>query len=102
MELIDFLKNIQNDVQTEIATRTEESDQQGLYAEVIFTEIVTQHMSEIGMTYTHSIYVSTERQSQLLIVGFASLFFIPSRKGNIFGGIFPSLVSFLYLYQVIQ
>lgn len=48
MELIDFLKNIQSDVQTEISTRTEESDQQGLYAEVIFTEIVTQHMSEIG------------------------------------------------------
>ena len=51
MELIDFLKNIQNDVQTEIATRTEESGPQGLYAEVIFTEIVTQHMSEIGMTF---------------------------------------------------
>ena len=45
MELIDFLKNIQSDVQTEISTRTEESGQQGLYAEVIFTEIVTQHMS---------------------------------------------------------
>jgi len=51
VELIDFLKNIQSDVQTEISTRTEESDQQGLYAEVIFTEIVTQHMSEIGMTF---------------------------------------------------
>lgn len=51
MELNDFLKNIQNDVQTEITIRTEESNQQNLYTELIFTEIVTQHLAEIGMTF---------------------------------------------------
>lgn len=51
MELIDFLRSIQSDVQTEIFTRSAEAGQQNLYAELIFTEIVTQHMSEIGMTF---------------------------------------------------
>lgn len=51
MELIDFLKDIKNEVQNEIATRTAESEQQNLYAELIFSEIVTQHMAEVGMTF---------------------------------------------------
>ena len=72
MELIDFLKNIQNDVQTEIATRTEESGQQSLYAEVVFTEIVTQHMSEIGMTFEPEICrYDADLKGTLRLSGFA-------------------------------
>lgn len=44
MELIDFLR----DTQTEVRTQTEEGQP---YAENAFTEVVMQHMADIGMTY---------------------------------------------------
>lgn len=44
MELSEFLKETQTEVQSQI-------NEGSLYAELVFSEIVMQHMSEIGMTF---------------------------------------------------
>ena len=51
MELIDFLRETQVEVRTEIGERMGGSDTDYPYPELVFAEVVMQHMSEIGMTF---------------------------------------------------
>jgi hypothetical protein len=51
MELIDFLRNTQSEVREDMASRALEPGETLPFAELVFTEIVTRHMEEIGMTF---------------------------------------------------
>lgn len=51
MELNEFLLQTQTDVRTEISERLVNSDGASPYHESVFSEIVMQHMAEIGMTF---------------------------------------------------
>ncbi|MCX6227571.1 MAG: AIPR family protein [Bacteroidia bacterium] len=51
MELNEFLLQTQADVKTEIGERLTISDGSSLYHESVFSEIVMQHMADIGMTF---------------------------------------------------
>ncbi|MYN45898.1 abortive phage infection protein [Pseudoduganella sp. FT93W] len=51
MELIDFLHKVQQEVQDEIAARASEPGEAVPFPELVFTETVTRHMAEIGMTF---------------------------------------------------
>jgi AIPR protein len=51
MELGEFLLQTQTDVRAEIGERLTISDGASLYHESVFSEIVMQHMAEIGMTF---------------------------------------------------
>lgn len=64
MELVDFLRQTQNDV------RTREG---GPYAELAFAEVVMQHMSENGMTFDPQIchYAAKIGNANLRLSGFA-------------------------------
>ncbi len=50
MELQEFLSQTQNEIQMEISNRIAAADPKYPYAELVFTDIVMNHMSEIGMT----------------------------------------------------
>ncbi len=64
MELIDFLRQTQNDVR---------ASDGGPYAELTFAEIVMQHMSDIGMTFEPQVchYSAKIGNSNLRLSGFA-------------------------------
>jgi hypothetical protein len=47
MELIDFLRQ----TQAEVRERVNNPDSRSPYDELVFTEIVMQHMADIGMTF---------------------------------------------------
>jgi hypothetical protein len=51
MELVDFLRETQAEVQAEIRERLGTSSEAYPYPELVFAEIVIQHMSEVGMTF---------------------------------------------------
>lgn len=51
MELNEFLVQTQSDVRAEIGERLASSDGASPYHESVFSEIVMQHMAEIGMTF---------------------------------------------------
>ncbi len=51
MELADFLRQTQAEVREDIRERMAVSDGSYPYPESVFTEIVTQHMSDVGMTF---------------------------------------------------
>lgn len=51
MELSEFLLQTQKDVRAEIGDRLANSDGASPYHESVFSEIVMQHMAEIGMTF---------------------------------------------------
>jgi len=51
MELADFLRQIHDEVQIEIDERLAQPSAAYPYPEYIFSEVVMQHMSEIGMTF---------------------------------------------------
>jgi len=51
MELEDFLRQTQDEVQAEIDGRLGDSGEAYPYPESVFSEIVMQHMSDIGMTF---------------------------------------------------
>ena len=51
MELLDFLRQTQSEVRSEIGDRLGEQGNGYPYPESIFAEVVMQHMSEIGMTF---------------------------------------------------
>ena len=73
MELIDFLLQIQAEVHAEIAERLSESGESYPYPEVIFSEKVMQHMSEIGMTFEPTVchYESKAGNAKLRLSGFS-------------------------------
>jgi hypothetical protein len=51
MDLINFLQETQREVREEVNSRLTDINSSSVFPELIFTEIVTQHMSNIGMTF---------------------------------------------------
>jgi hypothetical protein len=73
MELSDFLHQMQLEVREEMASRTSTPGEALPFAEMIFTEVVTRHMSEIGMTFEPYVchYKATVSNSILRLSGYA-------------------------------
>ena len=71
MELIDFLNQTQDDVRSEIGDRTSSAEGKSPYAESVFTEIVVQHMSAIGMTFDPHACHFAYRNGALRLSGYA-------------------------------
>ena len=51
MELVDFLRQTQAEVRSEIGERLGAPGSGYPYAESVFAEVVMQHMSQVGMTF---------------------------------------------------
>jgi hypothetical protein len=51
MELIEFLQRTQQEVREEVAAREAEPGGETPFPELVFTEVVTRHMADIGMTF---------------------------------------------------
>lgn len=73
MELLEFLQDTQREIREQIAANTEDPSQATPYAELIFTDVITKHMSEIGMTFEPEIchYVAKVGGSNLRLSGYA-------------------------------
>lgn len=73
MELEDFLRQTQAEVQIEISERLGVSGVAYPYPETVFAEIVMQHMSEIGMTYEPEVchYSAKSGNYNLRLSGFS-------------------------------
>jgi hypothetical protein len=73
MELIDFLQKTQRDVREEMNARAAEPGEATPFAELVFTEVVTRHMSEIGMTFEPQIchYSARVGEGVLRLSGYA-------------------------------
>ncbi|QNA87467.1 AIPR family protein [Massilia sp. Dwa41.01b] len=73
MELIDFLHQTQHDVRQEMAARAAEPGGETPFAELVFTEVVTRHMSDIGMTFEPEIchYSARVGEGILKLSGYA-------------------------------
>ena len=66
MELEDFLRQTQAEVQAEIGERLGAEGGAYPYPESVFAEVVMQHMSEIGMTFEPRC-VTTRREKAIPI-----------------------------------
>ncbi|WP_045624079.1 AIPR family protein [Vibrio vulnificus] len=55
MELIDFLKQTQTEIKEELIGRQADSSQALPFEDELFTEVVTNHMVEIGMTFDNTV-----------------------------------------------
>jgi hypothetical protein len=51
MEMLEFLQQTQREVRDELVNRSSKTGDEQPYSEIIFTEIVTRHMADIGMTF---------------------------------------------------
>lgn len=73
MELLDFLRQTQSEVRSEIGDRLGEQGNGYPYPESIFAEVVMQHMSEIGMTFEPVIchYAAKVGNANLRLSGYA-------------------------------
>lgn len=73
MTLEEFLKETRAEVQSEIDSRLQSAGTAFPYAESVFTEIVMQHMSEIGMTFEPEVchYETTIGNAGLRLSGYA-------------------------------
>jgi hypothetical protein len=73
MELIDFLHKTQHEVREEMATRAAEPGEVTPFAELVFTEVVTRHMADIGMTFEPQIchYSARVGDGMLRLSGYA-------------------------------
>ncbi len=73
MELEEFLRQTQAEVQAEIGERLGASGEAYPYPESVFAEIVMQHMSEIGMTFEPEVchYSAKVGNANLRLSGFA-------------------------------
>jgi len=73
MELIDFLQQTQQQVREETITRNQETGAEPAYPELVFTEIVTQHMVDIGMTFDPEVrpFDAKVSNANLRLSGFA-------------------------------
>lgn len=73
MELQEFLRQTQAEVQAEIGERLGASGEAYPYPESVFAEIVMQHMSEIGMTFEPEVchYSAKVGNANLRLSGFA-------------------------------
>jgi len=73
MELIEFLRQTQTEVRSEIGDRLGEPNDAYPYPESVFAEVVMQHMSEIGMTFEPVVchYAAKIGNANLRLSGFA-------------------------------
>lgn len=73
MELIEFLQQTQREVREEMASRTANAGEALPFADMVFTEIVTRHMAEIGMTFEPFVchYTAKVNSSNLRLSGYA-------------------------------
>ena len=73
MELEEFLRQTQAEVQAEISERLGASGEAYPYPQSVFAEIVMQHMSEVGMTFEPEVchYSAKLGNAKLLLSGFA-------------------------------
>ena len=73
MELLEFLRQTQSEVRSEIADRLGEQGNGYPYPESIFAEVVMQHMSEIGMTFEPVVchYAAKVGNANLRLSGYA-------------------------------
>jgi hypothetical protein len=73
MELVDFLQQTRATVQAEIGERLSDSEEAYPYPEVVFAEIVMQHMADIGMSYEPQMchYAAKVGKAQLRLSGYA-------------------------------
>lgn len=73
MELIDFLYQTQSEVKVEIEQRLSDSTAEYPYPESVFSEIVMDHMSEIGMTFEPEIchYTAKVGNANLKLSGYS-------------------------------
>lgn len=73
MELEEFLRQTQAEVQAEIGERLSASGEAYPYPQSVFAEIVMQHMAEVGMTFEPEVchYSATIGNARLLLSGFA-------------------------------
>ncbi|MDR3515784.1 MAG: AIPR family protein [Azospirillaceae bacterium] len=73
MELVDFLRQTQTEVRTEIADRMGDTGDAYPYPESVFAEIVMQHMAEIGMTFEPKVchFEATVGRAKLRLSGYA-------------------------------
>jgi hypothetical protein len=73
MELEEFLRQTQGEVQAEISERLGASGEAYPYPQSVFAEIVMQHMSEVGMTFEPEVchYSAKLGNAKLLLSGFA-------------------------------
>jgi hypothetical protein len=73
MELIEFLHQTQNDVREEIASRESKPGEDMPFPEIIFTEVVTRHMADIGMTHEPIVchYIAKVGGANLRLSGYA-------------------------------
>lgn len=74
MELLDFLRQTQAEVQTEIGDRLGTSGEAYPYPESVFAEVVMQHMADIGMTFEPNAlhYSAKVGNANLRLSGFAT------------------------------
>ncbi|HBG05154.1 MAG: abortive phage infection protein [Geobacteraceae bacterium GWC2_58_44] len=73
MDMLEFLKQTQGEVRTEVAERMMLAGTDYPYQELVFAEIVMQYMSEIGMTFEPVIchYTAKIRNANLRLSGYA-------------------------------
>lgn len=73
MELVDFLRQTQAEVRSEIGDRLGEPGNAYPYPESVFAEVVMQHMSEIGMTFEPVVchYAAKVGNANLRLSGYA-------------------------------
>ena len=73
MELVDFLRQTQVEVRSEIGDRLVEPGSTYPYSESVFAEVVMQHMSEIGMTFEPVVchYAAKVGNANLRLSGYA-------------------------------
>jgi len=73
VELVDFLRQTQVEVRTEIADRMSGAGGTYPYPESVFAEVVMQHMAEIGMTFEPTVchYEAIVGRAKLRLSGYA-------------------------------
>lgn len=73
MDLQEFLRETQSDVRAQVGDRMSSPGTEYPYPELVFAEIVMQHMSEIGMTYDPVIchYAAKIGNANLKLTGYA-------------------------------
>ena len=73
MELVDFLRQTQAEVRSEIGDRLGNTDDTYPYPESVFAEVVMQHMADVGMTFEPQVchYAAKVGNANLRLSGYA-------------------------------
>lgn len=73
MELVDFLRQTQSEVRSEIGERLGNSNDDYPYPESVFAEVVMQHMADVGMTFEPQVchYAAKVGNAHVRLSGYA-------------------------------